>query len=342
MILPILLLKIIITILFIVSFIFFGLSILSKYKRFSIIKVLLIILQIILSIFTFFIFAKTNSFYEEFFILISLILNTISLIIFNIRNSKINKKIHKLSFIINIIFIIIGLIISINSCLMLINYTVNDKNNDLNEIMNLGNYNVGEAKELLNNIYTALSFDKKSSECFKIYGLLKDQNKDNEYYLNIYVTCDELYFPPNDIKLILNTKDKTKIERLYWQLNDDTEITLYENNKQVNNYNYIYLNAMHSTEPSTSIKESFEKDIISKLKDPFNAKFEYTNLYFDSYSERFSFLGYVYSLNSEGKNGKEEFILNILPCEDDICHDNDLKYSWYFTNANTEPTGIIK
>lgn len=338
-----LLLKVILFIALCLSVTLFVFSLICDHHHYTIIKISLIIYQLLLGISIIFVFEKADSFFEELFILLSLIINTISLIVFNIKNNKIRKDLKKMISILSIPAIICGLIFSINYTVTIIKRANIGYDSDLREVINLGDYNKGEAKDLLNNLYYALRKDKDSEDCLKLYGIWKDENKDNEYFINVYVTCDSMYFPPNATKMVVNDRDETKIERIYWQFNDETEITLYENKKQVEDYNYIFLNAMYSDEPAPDLKSNFENDIKGKLKSPSSAKFTYDNLSYNSYDHRFSFTGYVESENSYGAHNKEEFLLNILPCEGDTCRGNNLNYSWYFTNVDTDPkTSIIK
>ena len=344
MLLTIILLKAILIIALCLSIFLFILSLFCDTKKFSIIKISLIIYQIILGIFIIFIFNWSNSFFDELFILFSLIINTISLITFNIKNNKIRKELKKMISIISILAILCGIAFSINYTLVLIRHASIGYDSALRTITSLNNYNKNEAQDLLTNIYHALRKDKDEEDCLKLYDIWKDEEKENEYFINVYVTCDSMYFPPNATKMVVNDKDKTKIERIYWQFNDDIEITFYENKKQVENYNYIFLNAMYSEEPQPEIKNSFEKDIKSKLKSPNSAQYTYENISYNESNQRFSFKGYVESQNSYGALVKEDFILNILPCEEEnTCRGNNLNYSWYFTNVNEDPeTGIIK
>lgn len=344
MLLALSLLKLIIIVYFCLGVLLFILSLFCDLKRYTIVKNSLLIYQIIAGISIIFIFEKSNDFFEELFILLSLILNTLSLIIFNIKNNKYRKELKKMISILSIFAILFGFIFSINYTISIIRHVSLGYDEDLRNILILGDYDQGEAKDLLNNIYHALRKDSDSEDCLNLYDIIEDTEKENEYFINVYVTCDSMYFPPNATKMIVNDKDKTKIEKIYWQFNDDIEITFYENKKQVPEYKYIFLNAMYSDEPQPEVKENFENDVKSKLKSPSSAKFTYSEFSYNQSNNRFLFNGYVESQNSYGAIMKEEFILNILPCQDEeTCSSNDLNYSWYFTNMDSDSkTSIIK
>ena len=244
-------------------------------KDFRKIKYSLIIFQLINGISIIFSFEKVDSFLPQLILLIGLILNTISLITFNIKYNKQRKGLEIKISIMSILAIICGIFCSCNYIVVLNNNIKCEYDEGIREILGLETYTKDEAKILLNNIYSALQKDEYSDSRLRLYAIWKDRDQKNTYSINLQDRYNGKYLPPNVLKLVVNSNDKTKVESIYWQFNDEIKIVYYENNSQVEEFDYIYLASLYDDEPMSEIKEQVEKEVKTKLKSPTSAIFTY-------------------------------------------------------------------
>jgi len=295
----------------------------SSYNK---LKILLIIYELILGISIVFVFEKADEFLPELLILLSLILNTISLIIFNIKNNNIRKELNKSISFISICAIICGLFFSINYTIQIFTHLNNTYDSDLREILYLGNYDKIEAKELLYNIYKALNREDRND--LELYGIWKDENDEDTYYINLRDTNYGSYLSPNAIKV--EVEDKTKVKRIYWQFDDTVELTFYEYGEQVEEFEYLYVVSSVLTDTINPIKDEFEEKVKNNLKAPSSAIFTYTGIKYDTYDNRFYHYGYVESQNSFGAMIKTEFEIELRPYTGDEYRYYPIDYTWEF------------
>ena len=222
-------------------------SIITNEKKSDYIKkkIILIIYQLIAGIVIVIGFEKIDDMITQLVLLLSLIINTISLIIFMIKNNAQRKSLNIRFSIISLLAIICGLFFSAIYTLSFINKVSLGYDSEIREILYLETYNKKEAEQFLQNIYSSLHKDERLDigSCLSLYGIWEDREKENTYIVNIEETCESSYFPPNAMKIEINSQDKTKVEKVYWDFNKDIDIVLYENGKQVNDFVYLY-NAM--------------------------------------------------------------------------------------------------
>lgn len=87
---------------------------------------------------------------------------------------------------------------------------------------------------------------------------------------------------------------------------------------------------LYNDMPPYPIKDYFEKDVKEKLKSPSSAIFTYNNFGYIKSENRFYYDGWVEGQNSFGAMVKEDFILKLIPCNEDYCDWYSLDYEWYF------------
>lgn len=295
-------------------------------------KYILIIYQLLAGIIIVIGYEKIDSMIPQLLLLLSLIINTISLIIFMFKYNEQRKMIHLRISIISILAIICGIIFSVIYTLEFITNVNMVYSNDIREILYLNKYDKKEAKELLHNIYSTLHKDERLDigSCLSLYGIWEDRERDNIYVVNIKEICENSYFPPNAMKIEINNQDKTKIEKIYWDFNDDIDIVLYENDKQVDDFVYLYNAILYNDMPPYPIKDYFENDVKEKLKSPSSAIFTYNSFRYNKNENRFYYDGWVEGQNSFGAMVKEDFMLKLIPCNEDYCDWYSLDYEWYF------------
>lgn len=309
-------------------------SIITNKKKSDYIKKksILIIYQLIAGIVIVIGFEKIDDMITQLVLLLSLIINTISLIIFMIKNNAQRKSLNIRFSIISFLAIICGLFFSAIYTLSFINKVSLGYDSEIREILYLETYNKKEAEQFLQNIYTALNSEEnlEAGFCLSLYGIWEDREKENTYIVNIEETCESSYFPPNAMKIEINSQDKTKVEKVYWNFNKDIDIVLYENGKQVNDFVYLYNAMLYTDVPPYPIKDYFEQDVKEYLKSPSSAIFTYDNIYYLENENRFYYDGWVEAQNSFGAMVKENFELKLIPCNEEYCDWYSLNYEWSF------------
>lgn len=293
-------------------------------------KNILIIYQLIAGITIVIGYEKIDNMITQLVLLLSLIINTISLVIFMIKNNTQRKNMKMRFSVISLLAIICGVIFSANYTLSFLHKINLGYDSEVREILYLDTYNKEEAKQFLQNIYAALHAEERLDigSCLSLYGIWED--KENTYVVNIKETCEIAYLPPNALKIEINSQDKTKIEKIYWEFNDDIDIILYEGGKQVNDFKYLYYAMLYNDTPPYPIKDFFEKDVKEYLKSPSSAIFTYNSFRYLKSENRFYYDGWVEAQNSFGAIVKEDFELKLIPCNDDYCDWYSLDYEWYF------------
>lgn len=299
----------------------------KEYKRH---QLFLIIYQLIAGIIIFIGYEKTNSFLPQLLFLLPLIINTISLILFIVNNKEKRETLNIKINIISILAIICGLLFSVNYIISLKHNVDLGYRNDLREVLYLEIYDKPEAKKLLDNLYNALDNNDYDLECINLSSIWQDKTKENIFYINLNETCKTESFPANAIKLQVKKDNKTEIDKIYWQFNDDFKIILYENDKQVSEFNYIYNAMLYMSEPIYEIKYQFEDDVKEHLKSPSSAVFSYNSFRYSESENRFYYYGWVESQNSFGAIVKTDFNLKLIPCEQNYCDYYSLDYTWNF------------
>ena len=309
-------------------------SIITNEKKSDYIKkkIILIIYQLIAGIVIVIGFEKIDDMITQLVLLLSLIINTISLIIFMIKNNAQRKSLNIRFSIISFLAIICGLFFSANYTLSFINKVSLGYDSEIREILYLETYNKKEAEQFLQNIYSSLHKDERLDigSCLSLYGIWEDREKENTYIVNIEETCESSYFPPNAMKIEINSQDKTKVEKVYWDFNKDIDIVLYENGKQVNDFVYLYNAMLYTDVPPYPIKDYFEQDVKEYLKSPSSATFTYNSFRYLESENRFYFDGWVEAQNSFGAIVKEDFKLKLIPCNEEYCDWYSLNYEWSF------------
>ena len=309
-------------------------SIITNEKKSDYIKKksILIIYQLIAGIVIVIGFEKIDDMITQLVLLLSLIINTISLIIFMIKNNAQRKSLNIRFSIISFLAIICGLFFSAIYTLSFINKVSLGYDSEIREILYLETYNKKEAEQFLQNIYTALNSEEnlEAGFCLSLYGIWEDREKENTYIVNIEETCESSYFPPNAMKIEINSQDKTKVEKVYWDFNKDIDIVLYENGKQVNDFVYLYNAMLYTDVPPYPIKDYFEQDVKEYLKSPSSATFTYNSFRYLESENRFYFDGWVEAQNSFGAIVKEDFKLKLIPCNEEYCDWYSLNYEWSF------------
>lgn len=295
-------------------------------------KYSIIIYQLIAGIVIVYVYERVNDVLSQVLVLLSLIINTVSIIIFMFKSSSIRKELKKRFSILSVLAILCGLLFSAMYSYTLYNNINLGYESDLKEILYLGDYDKEEAKEFLNNIYSALNKDEKLDIgfCLSLYGIWKDRDKENTYVTNINETCTSSNLPANATKVEVYDNDKTKIKKIYWDFNDDIDIVLYEDGKQVKDFKYLYSAMLYTEIPAQEIKERFESDVKERLKSPSSAIFTYNNFRYLKNENRFYYDGWVEGQNSFGAMVKEDFILKLIPCNNSYCDYYSLDYKWYF------------
>lgn len=309
-------------------------SIINNEKKSDYVKKknILIIYQLIAGIVIVIGYEKMDNMISQLVLLLSLIINTISLIIFMIKNNTQRKNAKMRFSIISLLAIICGVIVSGNYTFSFF-YKINlGYDSDIREILYLNTYNKEEAKQFLQNIYTALHSEERLDvgSCLSLYGIWEDREKENTYIINIEETCKSAYFPPNALKIEVNKQNKTKIEKIYWDFNDNIDVILYENDKQVEDFKYLYYAILYTDTPVYPIKDYFENDVKEYLKSPSSATFTYNNFRYIESENRFYYDGWVEAQNSFGAIVKEDFELKLIPCNNDYCDWYSLDYEWDF------------
>ena len=309
-------------------------SIITNEKKSDYIKKksILIIYQLIAGIVIVIGFEKIDDMITQLVLLLSLIINTISLIIFMIKNNAQRKSLNIRFSIISFLAIICGLFFSAIYTLSFINKVSLGYDSEIREILYLETYNKKEAEQFLQNIYSSLHKDERLDigSCLSLYGIWEDREKENTYIVNIEETCESSYFPPNAMKIEINSQDKTKVEKVYWDFNKDIDIVLYENGKQVNDFVYLYNAMLYTDVPPYPIKDYFEQDVKEYLKSPSSATFTYNSFRYLESENRFYFDGWVEAQNSFGAIVKENFKLKLVPCNEEYCDWYSLNYEWSF------------
>ena len=309
-------------------------SIITNEKKSDYIKKksILIIYQLIAGIVIVIGFEKIDDMITQLVLLLSLIINTISLIIFMIKNNAQRKSLNIRFSIISLLAIICGLFFSAIYTLSFINKVSLGYDSEIREILYLETYNKKEAEQFLQNIYSSLHKDERLDigSCLSLYGIWEDREKENTYIVNIEETCESSYFPPNAMKIEINSQDKTKVEKVYWDFNKDIDIVLYENGKQVNDFVYLYNAMLYTDVPPYPIKDYFEQDVKEYLKSPSSATFTYNSFRYLESENRFYFDGWVEAQNSFGAIVKEDFKLKLIPCNEEYCDWYSLNYEWSF------------
>ncbi len=309
-------------------------SIITNEKKSDYIKkkIILIIYQLIAGIVIVIGFEKIDDMITQLVLLLSLIINTISLIIFMIKNNAQRKSINIRFSIISLLAIICGLFFSVIYTLSFINKVSLGYDSEIREILYLETYNKKEAEQFLQNIYTALHSEERLDigSCLSLYGIWEDKEKENTYIVNLEETCKSAYLPANALKIEVNKQDKTKIEKIYWDFNDSIDIILYENDKQVNDFKYLYYAILYTDTPVYPIKDYFENDVKEYLKSPSSATFTYNSFRYIESENRFYYDGWVEAQNSFGAIVKEDFELKLIPCNNDYCDWYSLDYEWNF------------
>ena len=309
-------------------------SIITNEKKSDYIKkkIILIIYQLIAGIVIVIGFEKIDDMITQLVLLLSLIINTISLIIFMIKNNAQRKSLNIRFSIISFLAIICGLFFSAIYTLSFINKVSLGYDSEIREILYLETYNKKEAEQFLQNIYSSLHKDERLDigSCLSLYGIWEDRKKENTYIVNIEETCESSYFPPNAMKIEINSQDKTKVEKVYWDFNKDIDIVLYENGKQVNDFVYLYNAMLYTDVPPYPIKDYFEQDVKEYLKSPSSATFTYNSFRYLESENRFYFDGWVEAQNSFGAIVKEDFKLKLIPCNEEYCDWYSLNYEWSF------------
>lgn len=277
-------------------------------------------------------YEKIDSMIPQLLLLLSLILNTISIIVFMIKYNNQRKTIKLRISIVSILAIICGIVFSLIYFISFVHNLNMGYSSDIREILYLNTYDKNEAKDFLQNIYSSLNKDDRLDigSCLSLYGIWEDREKENTYVMNIKETCKESYLPPNAMKVQINSQDKTKIEKIYWDFNKDIDIVLYENGKQVEDFDYLYSAMLYTDIPPYPIKDYFEEAVKENLKSPSSAIFTYNNFKYNKSENRFYYDGWVEGQNSFGAMVKEDFILKLIPCNDDYCEWYSLDYKWYF------------
>lgn len=302
----------------------------SYQRKYRIQIFLLNVLELIIGISIVFIFEWVDEFTPQLITLISLIINTLSIIIFNIKETKKRKQNQVRISIISILATLCGLAFSTIYIFSLSHKSTLGYESDIREIMYLEEYDKEEAEDLLDNIYDALEVND-DLECLELYGIWEDNNHDNTYYINLKETCTGYYLPVNSLKMEVDSKDETEVTRIYWQFNDTLQIDYY-NNKQVHEFTYIYHASIYDEEPEGTIKYLFEKEVKEELISPSTAIFTYNDFYYFREQNRFAFSGWVESQNTYGAMIKKEFLITILPCNEDSCSYDELGYKWEWTS----------
>lgn len=334
------LLKIILIIIFILTIVLFFYTLFNDKKKNLLNNILLIFYELFLVLMTYLTYKWSNLFFDNITILLSLIFNTISLLTLNIK-LKIKKELNIVCCIISIITIIFGLLITFNYSQILIRRTSLTSEKEINIMMSLDDFTASEASDLLSNIYIALN-NNKDNNCLKLYKIEKDNDKENEYFINIYETCSDLSLPSNEIKMIIDNKDKTKINKIYWNFKNEIEFTLYEDNKQVENYDYLFNLALNTRSIPLLLKDAFEQDITAKLIPSDYTKITYTDINYSTVDNYFYYNGTVESQTTKKSIVTEEFVVNIKMCEEK-CSVGNYNYSWYFISPNyDQDNSIIK
>lgn len=309
-------------------------SIITNEKKSDYIKKksILIIYQLIAGIVIVIGFEKIDDMITQLVLLLSLIINTISLIIFMIKNNAQRKSLNIRFSIISFLAIICGLFFSAIYTLSFINKVSLGYDSEIREILYLETYNKKEAEQFLQNIYTALNSEEnlEAGFCLSLYGIWEDSENENTYVANIEETCESSYFPPNAMKIEINSQDKTKVEKVYWDFNKDIDIVLYENGKQVNDFVYLYNAMLYTDVPPYPIKDYFEQDVKEYLKSPSSAIFTYNSFRYLENENRFYYDGWVEAQNSFGAMVKENFELKLIPCNEEYCDWYSLNYEWSF------------
>lgn len=248
------------------------------------------------------------------------------------KSSSTRKELKKRFSVLSVLAILCGLFFSAIYSFALYNNIDLGYESDLKEILYLGDYDKEEAKEFLNNIYSALNKDEKLDIgfCLSLYGIWKDRDKENTYVTNINETCTSSNLPANATKVEVYDNDKTKIKKIYWDFNDNTDIVLYEDGKQVKDFEYLYSAMLYIDLPVQEIKERFESDVKERLKSPSSAIFTYNDFNYLKNENRFYYDGWVEAQNSFGAMVKEDFILKLIPCNNSYCDYYSLDYKWNF------------
>ena len=295
-------------------------------------KYILIIYQLLAGIIIVIGYERIDSMIPQILLLLSLIINTVALIVFMIKYNEQRKTIKLRISIISILAIICGVVFSLNYTISFIHKVDMGYSSDIREIRYLNTYDKKEAKDFLQNIYSSLHKDERLDigSCLSLYGIWEDREKENTYIVNIEETCESSYFPPNAMKIEVNSQDKTKVEKVYWDFNKDIDIVLYENGKQVNDFVYLYNAMLYTDVPPYPIKDYFEQDVKEYLKSPSSATFTYNSFRYLESENRFYFDGWVEAQNSFGAIVKENFKLKLVPCNEEYCDWYSLDYEWSF------------
>lgn len=305
-----------------------------KAKTYRLIKYLLLVYQFFAGIIVGIIFILVEKLLTNFMMEVLsfsiLLLNTLSLIIFINKNRKVRKEIDSDYSILAFLAIICGVIFIAILAYVLYQHNRTGYRKDVKIIVDTGKYDRVEAEELLENLYDALKEDKNSKDCLSLYGMWSTNKKD-VYSINIEEVCDVMFLPPNSLKMVVNRKNKTKIEEIYWQFNEDIRIMYYEDGKQVDNYKYLYNASLYDVEPEDEIKKAFEKEVKEELNLSKSLEFDYEFNYMPE-TGLFMYKGKVYMYNEKGIKTTKKFDLNILPCEKKNCFSNNMRYTWEFTD----------
>lgn len=309
-------------------------SIENNYKKNNYLKrkYSIIIYQLIAGLAIVYVYERVNDVLPQVLVLLSLIINTMSIIIFMFKSSSIRKELKKRFSVLSVLAVFCGLFFSVLYSYALYNNINLGYENDLREILYLGDYDKEEAKEFLNNIYSALNKDEKLNVgfCLSLYDIWKDRDKENTYVININETCTSSNLPANATKVEVYDNDKTKIKKIYWDFNDNIDIVLYDDGKQVKDFKYLYSAMLYTDMPAQEIKERFENDVKERLKSPSSAVFTYNDFNYLKNENRFYYDGWVEGQNSFGAMVKEDFILKLIPCNNNYCDYYSLDYKWNF------------
>ena len=87
---------------------------------------------------------------------------------------------------------------------------------------------------------------------------------------------------------------------------------------------------LYTDMPAQEIKERFENDVKERLKSPSSAVFTYNDFNYLKNENRFYYDGWVEGQNSFGAMVKEDFILKLIPCNNNYCDYYSLDYKWNF------------
>ena len=298
-------------------------------------KILLLVNQIILGIISLylfvFIYQHNLDMFGEIIAALPLIINTVSIVLFLVlkNNIRINKK-YKFS-ILSIIAIICGLITTLVNLNTIRIHILCNYNKSVQEIM-YNNYNQKEAKEFYENINEALDLEGFDLKCLNINSMWKDRDHNDRYRVNLFDDCKSEFLPANQLVVVPNNENKTKIDRIYWQFNDDVEIDYYKDGKQVDEFKYIYVSSLYKDELRSELKSKFENEVKEDLKSPSSAIFTYNNFTYNTNTKRFTIEGWVEGQNSFGAMVKQKFKLNLKPCNDKGCNYYHLDYDFIYYN----------